>query len=85
MVCINCGSTDLEDPALLTPYYAQFSSSLCGVYRCRKCGFHGVPIEVENANKFRKSLNKLVKRVKSNAKKSVKRAKSRENKKGKKK
>ncbi len=55
-VCLKCGS-----PAISAPRIESFvpgAGEVAGMYSCRKCGYTGVPLEVNNAEKYKKHLKR---------------------------
>lgn len=54
---MNCGSAALSAPSL-SKGGVPGASELAGIYCCKKCGFRGVPLEVESVKKFKEHLKK---------------------------
>ncbi len=43
LVCVNCGSIDVESPSVLRGAVPG-AFDIAGIYTCRKCGFTGLPV-----------------------------------------
>jgi len=43
LVCVNCGSVDVESPSL-SRGAVPGAFDVAGIYTCKKCGFTGLPV-----------------------------------------